>query len=252
VGSAPSPGFHFSSAKLSPQSKTSGLLGTPVDQESMHQVSVFYYISSPHFWATCTMVKAVNSFWQNIDWATFWAIFSLTHLVTLAVACPPPPLKVFICTYIQETKWWNLVLISSAFWSFLGVTQTQSQRLPTSGLTGKANLADRMDSWPGSAPPWPDLESRRARWQPGPGKGRIGPPPGNTNFAFVFVGSNPRQEVRWQCCCLNLKCFVIVRIWEKVFKCLTMYSLCCTEYQMFVFQRGLAEDKTAYDSCIRM
>jgi hypothetical protein len=31
-----------------------------------------------------SMLKVLCSVWQKMGWATFWAIFSQTHLVTLA------------------------------------------------------------------------------------------------------------------------------------------------------------------------
>jgi hypothetical protein len=35
------------------------------------------------FWPLFPTVKVYNKFWQKMDWAKFWAIFSQTHLVTL-------------------------------------------------------------------------------------------------------------------------------------------------------------------------
>jgi hypothetical protein len=42
-----------------------------------------YYRNSSHFRATFSKVKNMYLFWQKKVRATFWAIFSQTHLVTL-------------------------------------------------------------------------------------------------------------------------------------------------------------------------
>jgi hypothetical protein len=39
---------------------------------------------STRVWQLLAMVKFKNKFGQKMGWATFWAIFSETHLLTLA------------------------------------------------------------------------------------------------------------------------------------------------------------------------
>jgi hypothetical protein len=52
-------------------------------------VSVYFgqffgnYRSIPKIWATFSKGKVMYLFQRNLDWATFWASFSETHLVTL-------------------------------------------------------------------------------------------------------------------------------------------------------------------------
>jgi hypothetical protein len=52
---------------------------------SMFSLGSYFRITevSNRFGLLYSVDKLKNKFWQKIGWATFWAIFSLTHLVTL-------------------------------------------------------------------------------------------------------------------------------------------------------------------------
>jgi hypothetical protein len=49
----------------------------------INKESVFNYRSNPHFRLPFSTVQVMHNFEQKIVWATFWAIFSPTHLVAL-------------------------------------------------------------------------------------------------------------------------------------------------------------------------
>jgi hypothetical protein len=46
-------------------------------------------IPSTNNWAAFSKVKVLYSFSQEMSWATFWATFSQTHLVTLPQIIKP-------------------------------------------------------------------------------------------------------------------------------------------------------------------
>jgi hypothetical protein len=87
------------------------------------------YSRSPKyvFGATFSSVKVMHSFWRKLFWATFWAIFSQTHPVTLS------------CKWDSVSSWMRIVSvadISVYAWPFL-------ERL----IHGDNLQGDRMRLW---------------------------------------------------------------------------------------------------------